>query len=187
MKVDVKVPTVGESITEGRLIEWFRADGDIVGIDDPLFDLETDKITMQVQAECAGRLSIAVAAGQEVSVGQVVGAIDLACWLDYRDYCLCSVLYWCGLRRGELCALEVTDVDMSSRLLTVRAGKGGRGRLVPIDHDLLGAVPVCGMYHWSFLFAFAQRNPVQRRQDNRHFQRLDMQPPVDGPQPVIQR
>ena len=71
---------------------------------------------------------------------QVVAGIDLATWIDYRDYCICSVLYWCGLRRSELVGLAVADVDITARLVTVRAGKGGRGRLVPVDHDLLGGL-----------------------------------------------
>ena len=60
------------------MIEWFKQDGEVVSKDDPLFELETDKITMQVQAETAGRLSVAVAAGENVEVGQAVGSIDTA-------------------------------------------------------------------------------------------------------------
>ncbi len=76
MPIDVTVPPVGESITEGVLAEWLKHDGDVVTLDDPLFSLETDKITMTVNATSAGRLGIKVAAGETVKIGQVVGSID---------------------------------------------------------------------------------------------------------------
>jgi 2-oxoglutarate dehydrogenase E2 component (dihydrolipoamide succinyltransferase) len=58
------------------LLEWYKAEGDQVAVDDPLFELETDKITMKIVAEAAGRLSIAVNPGATVQIGQVVGAIE---------------------------------------------------------------------------------------------------------------
>ncbi len=76
MSVDVKVPEVGESITEGILVEWVASDGDVVQAEDPLFELETDKVTMTVNAERSGRLSISVGEGETVEVGQVVGSLD---------------------------------------------------------------------------------------------------------------
>lgn len=75
-QVEVKVPEVGESITEGTLVQWFRQDGDFVEVEDPLFELETDKITLTVAAEVRGKLSILVPGGERVSVGQVVARID---------------------------------------------------------------------------------------------------------------
>lgn len=75
-QVEVKVPEVGESITEGTLVQWFRQDGDFVEVEEPLFELETDKITLTVAAEARGKLSILVPQGQKVSVGQVVARID---------------------------------------------------------------------------------------------------------------
>ncbi|MEW6439691.1 MAG: 2-oxoglutarate dehydrogenase complex dihydrolipoyllysine-residue succinyltransferase [bacterium] len=78
MLADVKVPEVGESITEGTLVEWFKQSGDFVEIDDPLFELETDKVTLTVQAESAGKLEILVPGGERVKVGQVVARIDTA-------------------------------------------------------------------------------------------------------------
>ena len=72
MAVEVKIPEVGESITEGFLAEWSQSDGAVVAVEDPLLVLETDKITMTVNAEHAGRLKIMVAEGETVEVGQVV-------------------------------------------------------------------------------------------------------------------
>ncbi len=76
MSVEVTVPQVGESITEGILAEWVVTDGAAVAMDDPLFVLETDKVTMTINAEAAGRLSISVQAGETVEVGQTVATID---------------------------------------------------------------------------------------------------------------
>jgi 2-oxoglutarate dehydrogenase E2 component (dihydrolipoamide succinyltransferase) len=76
--VEVKIPEVGESITEGLLVEWSVADGGQARADEPLLVLETDKITMTVNAEASGVLSIGVQADSTVEVGQVVGTIDTA-------------------------------------------------------------------------------------------------------------
>ena len=76
MSAEVKIPQVGESITEGLLAEWSRSSGDVVAVDEPLLVLETDKVTMTVNAEHSGRLEVLVPAGEQVSIGQVVGRID---------------------------------------------------------------------------------------------------------------
>jgi 2-oxoglutarate dehydrogenase E2 component (dihydrolipoamide succinyltransferase) len=76
MAEEVKIPEVGESITEGFLAEWLQPDGAVVAVEDPLLVLETDKITMNVNAEHAGKLTIKVAEGETVEVGQVVASID---------------------------------------------------------------------------------------------------------------
>ncbi len=76
MVVEVKIPEVGESINEGVLVEWLQADGTVVSVEDPLLVLETDKITMNVNAEHAGRLKIIAAIEETVEVGQVVATID---------------------------------------------------------------------------------------------------------------
>ena len=76
MAIEVKIPPMGESITSGVLAKWHVADGDLVKKDQPLFELETDKITSEGTAEAAGRIKFAVAAGTEVKIGQVVARID---------------------------------------------------------------------------------------------------------------
>ncbi|MBK8481615.1 MAG: 2-oxoglutarate dehydrogenase complex dihydrolipoyllysine-residue succinyltransferase [Proteobacteria bacterium] len=78
MTVDVVVPAVGESIREGVLVAWKAAEGELVARDQPLFELETDKITMQIDSPAAGCLGIRTAAGAQVRVGEVVGVIDEA-------------------------------------------------------------------------------------------------------------
>lgn len=74
--IEIKVPSVGESVTEALLAQWFKKDGDAVRKDEPLFVLETDKVTLEVTAEAAGVLSVKVPDGTTVKVGMVVGAID---------------------------------------------------------------------------------------------------------------
>jgi 2-oxoglutarate dehydrogenase E2 component (dihydrolipoamide succinyltransferase) len=76
MAVEVKIPEIGESITEGFLAEWSQSDGAVVAVDAPLLVLETDKITMTVNAEHSGKLTILVPEGETVEVGQVVASID---------------------------------------------------------------------------------------------------------------
>jgi 2-oxoglutarate dehydrogenase E2 component (dihydrolipoamide succinyltransferase) len=76
MAVDVTIPEIGESITEGFIAEWSQPDGAIVAVEDPLLVLETDKITMTINAEHGGKLKILVAAEETVEVGQVVASID---------------------------------------------------------------------------------------------------------------
>ena len=76
MTVDVKIPEIGESINEGFLAEWSQQDGAMVEAETPLLVLETDKITMNVTAEVAGKLEILAAEGDTVEVGQVVARID---------------------------------------------------------------------------------------------------------------
>jgi len=77
MHVEVRVPEVGESITEGVLVTWNKEDGSLVQAGEELFELETDKVTMAVPSEVAGRLQIQVQAGETVKVGQVVATIDI--------------------------------------------------------------------------------------------------------------
>src|SRR5471030_2004933 len=74
--LEVKIPPMGESISTGVLAKWHVADGALVKKDQPLFELETDKITSEGTAEAAGKISLSVAAGAEVKIGQVVATID---------------------------------------------------------------------------------------------------------------
>jgi 2-oxoglutarate dehydrogenase E2 component (dihydrolipoamide succinyltransferase) len=75
-EIDVKVPAVGESVQEAVLAEWFKNDGDWVAKDEPLFVIETDKVTLEITAEVAGRLRHRAAAGDTVAVGSIVALID---------------------------------------------------------------------------------------------------------------
>ena len=78
MVIEIKVPSVGESVTEALLAQWFKSDGDPVKKDEPLFVIETDKVTLEVVAEADGVLSIKVTEGEDVAIGAVVGTLDSA-------------------------------------------------------------------------------------------------------------
>jgi 2-oxoglutarate dehydrogenase E2 component (dihydrolipoamide succinyltransferase) len=73
---EVKVPRAGESISEGTLNRWLKPDGSYVKVDEPLYELGTDKATQEVAAPVSGKLKIVVQEGQTVEVGEVVAKID---------------------------------------------------------------------------------------------------------------
>ena len=76
MAVEVRIPTLGESVSEGVIVRWIKADGDSVRVDEPLLELETDKASVEIPAASAGVLKILKAAGETVQVGDVVASID---------------------------------------------------------------------------------------------------------------
>ena len=77
MSVEIKVPALGDSVTEATVAKWFKAPGDAVAADEMLVELETDKVTMEVPAPAAGRLAeIRVAEDENVEVGAVLGLIE---------------------------------------------------------------------------------------------------------------
>jgi 2-oxoglutarate dehydrogenase E2 component (dihydrolipoamide succinyltransferase) len=73
--MEIKVPSVGESVFEATVARWHRQDGEHVHKDDLLCELETDKITLELNADAAGTLSIGAPAGTTVAVGAVIGTI----------------------------------------------------------------------------------------------------------------
>jgi len=76
MATDIKVPALGESVNEATVARWLKKVGDSVAMDDPLVELETDKVTLEVNAPAAGTLAeIAVPEGANVAVGAVLGRI----------------------------------------------------------------------------------------------------------------
>src|SRR5258707_3661738 len=73
---DIRVPTLGESVTEATIGKWFKHPGDAVAVDEPLVELETDKVTIEVPAPAAGVLAeIAAKDGDTVAVGALLGQI----------------------------------------------------------------------------------------------------------------
>ena len=77
MATEVKVPTLGESITEGTLAEWLKQPGDAVARDEAIASLETDKVTVEVPSPVAGVMGEhKVAAGDTVAVGAVIATIE---------------------------------------------------------------------------------------------------------------
>lgn len=77
MATEIKVPALGESVSEATVAKWMKAKGDAVAADEPLVELETDKVTLEVNAPAAGVLTEIIAEeGAEVEVGALLGAID---------------------------------------------------------------------------------------------------------------
>src|SRR5450759_2555827 len=73
---DIRVPTLGESVTEATVGKWFKQPGDAVAVDEPLVELETDKVTLEVPAPAAGVLGeITAKNGETVAIGALLGQI----------------------------------------------------------------------------------------------------------------
>jgi len=78
MATEIKVPTLGESVSTATVARWIRKAGDRVAADEPVVELETDKVTVEVGAPATGVLAISIAEGDEVEVGVVLGVIEAA-------------------------------------------------------------------------------------------------------------
>ena len=77
MNKEIRVPALGESVTEATIAKWFKNVGDAVKADEPMVELETDKVTVEVPAPTSGKLSsISAASGSTVKVGALLGAIE---------------------------------------------------------------------------------------------------------------
>jgi len=77
MTIEIKVPTLGESVSEATVAKWFKQPGDAIAVDEPLCELETDKVTIEVNSPSAGALaSIVAAEGTDVGVDALLGTID---------------------------------------------------------------------------------------------------------------
>src|SRR5256885_9139076 len=79
MATEIRVPTLGESVTEATVGQWYKKVGDRVNVDEPLVELETDKITLEVPAPAAGVIeAIEAKDGSTVGVGALLGRIGRA-------------------------------------------------------------------------------------------------------------
>ena len=76
MPFEVKIPSLGESVTEATIGTWIQKDGVAVAVDEPILELESDKANMELVAECAGVLKVLIGEGETVTVGDVVATID---------------------------------------------------------------------------------------------------------------
>ena len=78
MSTDIVIPALGESVSEGVISAWLKSEGEWADRDEPILELETDKITMEIPAPAAGAVHPKSGAGDTVAVGDVVGSIDEA-------------------------------------------------------------------------------------------------------------
>lgn len=75
--IEIKVPQLGESVTEGTVVGWLKKVGDFVVVDEAIAEIETDKITMEINASASGKLvEILVNEGENIAVGGVLGKLD---------------------------------------------------------------------------------------------------------------
>ncbi len=74
--IEMRVPTIGESITEVTLSQWLKADGDYVELDEPICEFESDKATLEFPAEAAGKLIIVAGEDEDLEIGALVAKID---------------------------------------------------------------------------------------------------------------
>ena len=75
MATELKVPSVGESITEVTIAQWLKKDGEYVEMDEVVCELESDKATFELNAEVAGTLKTRVGEGETIEIGTVIGEI----------------------------------------------------------------------------------------------------------------
>lgn len=80
--VEMKVPTIGESITEVTLSQWLKKDGEFVQLDEPICEFESDKATLEFPAEAAGKLIYVAAEGDDLPIGALVAKIDTSAVSD---------------------------------------------------------------------------------------------------------
>jgi 2-oxoglutarate dehydrogenase E2 component (dihydrolipoamide succinyltransferase) len=74
--IEIKVPSIAESVTEVRLSQWLKANGDLVKIDEPICEFESDKATLELPAEVAGKLIFVANEGDDLKIGDIVARID---------------------------------------------------------------------------------------------------------------
>ena len=90
MAIELKIPSVGESITQVTISSWLKADGDYVEMDEAVAELESDKATVELNAEKSGILKILVEEGTDVEIGAVVASIDTDVVAPKKDTTIAS-------------------------------------------------------------------------------------------------
>lgn len=78
MSIEIKVPAVGESISEVTLVKWIKKDGEWTGRDEVIAELESEKATFEINAEQAGAIKQVAKEGDTLAIGDIVGSIDTA-------------------------------------------------------------------------------------------------------------
>jgi 2-oxoglutarate dehydrogenase E2 component (dihydrolipoamide succinyltransferase) len=77
MSIDIHVPTLGESVSDATIARWIKKAGDAVAADEPIVELETDKVTLEVPSPVAGKLGEIIAAeGETVEVGALLARVE---------------------------------------------------------------------------------------------------------------
>ena len=148
MNLEMKVPTVGESITEVTIGQWFKKDGDQVQMDEVICELESDKATFELTAEAAGTLKIKAQEGDTLEIGAVICMIDTESNSESKEE-KTAVMETAkssqGGKTGEIKDMIGEDVyakrlSKTIEMLTNLEKHGSYSRLVAKRHELIGAM-----------------------------------------------
>jgi 2-oxoglutarate dehydrogenase E2 component (dihydrolipoamide succinyltransferase) len=74
--IEIRVPAIAESVTEVTLSQWLKADGEMIKLDEPICEFESDKATLELPAEAAGKIKHAVTEGSDLKIGDLIATID---------------------------------------------------------------------------------------------------------------
>jgi 2-oxoglutarate dehydrogenase E2 component (dihydrolipoamide succinyltransferase) len=146
MATEIRVPTLGESVTEATIGRWFKKPGEAVKVDEPLVELETDKVTIEVPAPASGVLAEQlVADGETVGVGAVLGSIDVAgaATAEPAKPAAAAAAAAPAPRPAPAAPTAMPPAPSAARLIaetgvSVDAGSGKRGQV--LKEDVLAAI-----------------------------------------------
>lgn len=134
----MKVPAVGESITEVTIASWSKNDGDIVEMDEVICELESDKATFEVTAEAAGKLSIKAQEGDTLEIGAVLCEIDESASVEstasvVEEKPATAVANEAPAATGEILEMKVPAVGESITEVTISNWSKSEGEFVELD------------------------------------------------------
>jgi len=137
MSIEMKVPTVGESITEVTVASWSKSNGDFVEMDDIICELESDKATFEVAAEVSGQLAIKAQEGDTVEIGGVLCEIDenasgAAKPMEQKEETIMSE----SKPTGEILEMKVPAVGESITEVTLSVWQKTDGDFVELDENI---------------------------------------------------
>ena len=113
---EIRVPTLGESVTEATIGKWFKKPGDPVAVDEPLVELETDKVTIEVPSPAAGTLGeIAAKDGETVAVGALLGQIKEGAARAYAEQNVTSPDRPTGSKASTTAPINAADEEPKLR------------------------------------------------------------------------
>ncbi len=138
MSLEMKVPTVGESISEVTVAQWTKKDGDIVAMDEVICELESDKATFEVTAESAGKLKIVAQEGETIDIGAVLCQIDESAAADSSSSKAAETSKTeapkaASAPSGEILTMKVPAVGESINEVTISNWSKKTGDMVTLD------------------------------------------------------
>ncbi|MEP2025189.1 biotin/lipoyl-containing protein, partial [Reichenbachiella sp.] len=141
--IEVKIPTVGESITEVTVSQWTKQNGDYVEMDEVICELESDKATFELNAEAAGILTIKVEEGETIEIGTVVCTIDETASADASSAAPAAKAESAseaptssGGKTGETLEMKVPTVGESITEVTIGTWMKQDGDVVELDEPI---------------------------------------------------